>query len=197
MSINFLRHPGFIVEQQSRQRKRYSDLESPKMNVISCSNFLRVVRMLATLHLLWNLVWHRVNNFSKFSDKSGNLDTNSRLGLRARKVSVISNSTYSPHISTMGGAWHSGAVSTVVDDIVSILGKFSENGTYGFLCFSWFRHLIWSILRQFAGIHFSLKIHMCPFPKIIPHSVYTFSLTSFMLSLKYLLLYSICVIPWL
>ena len=46
--------PGFIVEEQSRQRKRYSDLESPKINVIICSNYLRVVRMLATLHLLWN-----------------------------------------------------------------------------------------------------------------------------------------------
>ena len=46
--------PGFIVEQQSSQRKRYSGLESPKINVITCSNYLRVVRMLATLHLLWN-----------------------------------------------------------------------------------------------------------------------------------------------
>ena len=46
--------PGFIVRQQSHQRKRYSGLELPKFNVIICSNCLRVVRMLATLHLLWN-----------------------------------------------------------------------------------------------------------------------------------------------
>ena len=44
--------PGFIVRQQSRQREKYFDFESPKINVITYSNCLRVVRMLATLHLL-------------------------------------------------------------------------------------------------------------------------------------------------
>ena len=48
--------PSFIARQLSDLRERYSGLESPKMNVITCSNCLRVIRMLANLHLLWNPV---------------------------------------------------------------------------------------------------------------------------------------------
>ena len=40
-----------ISQRQSHQRKWYSGLESPKLNVITGSNCLRIVRMLATLHL--------------------------------------------------------------------------------------------------------------------------------------------------
>ena len=40
--------PGFIAEQSSEKEVGYSVLESPKINVITCSNYLRVVRMLET-----------------------------------------------------------------------------------------------------------------------------------------------------
>ena len=52
--------PGFIVRQQSRQRKKYLGFESSKINVITYSNCLRVIRMLATLHLVWNLGWRGI-----------------------------------------------------------------------------------------------------------------------------------------
>ena len=37
---------GFIVRQQNHQKKKYSGLESPKCNVMTCSNCLRVVRII-------------------------------------------------------------------------------------------------------------------------------------------------------